>query len=224
MSTDNVLIGTIIFLFIFGAAISLVVQDKKNKIRTIHLKRIADKLNLGYKERENIEKLEPINKCSFILKKATHLALNLINGSFKEVDYTVFDFRQNTLAARTIRATILLIKSDITNFPFFIIRRKYLADSIIRFFNERSVYFDRNSLFSSKYYVSGKNPQVVRRLFNERIFTFFKNQQNSCIEGFGHYLIYYRNNELIKPEKIKSFIDEGFEIYNLFKENSRFME
>ena len=173
MTTNDLLIGIIILIFFLIAIISLIIQRNKDKIRTIQLIKIADELGLTFQEKGDLEKLWPINKLSFVINKATHLITDLMKGDLSGVNYTVFDFSQNTLSGNSICETIILFQSNELHLPFFTIRRKYIADNVTRIFDNKNVYFDRRPIFSKKHYVSGKDPGRVRRLFSDGIFRFF---------------------------------------------------
>jgi hypothetical protein len=62
-----------------------------------------------------------------------------------------------------------------------------------------------------------KQGENISQIFSSRISEFYKAEKNLCTAAQGYRLICYRNNTIIKPKKIQSFLSAGFQALELFK-------
>jgi hypothetical protein len=59
----------------------------------------------------------------------------------------------------------------------------------------------------------------VRSFFDDEILSYYEKHiryRKLYTEGFGENLIFYGGNEIVPPEEITKFLEEGFEIFNIF--------
>jgi len=60
--------------------------------------------------------------------------------------------------------------------------------------------------------------EQISQIFNSQINDFYKVEKNLCTAAKGYKLICYRNNLIIKPRKIQSFLSTGFHALDLLRE------
>jgi hypothetical protein len=223
MSNDEILTLITIILLFTTALIFMLRQGKKNKNRSIILEKIAIDLGLEFKEREKNDFILSLKKFHLVLDNAIIKIFNCMQGSSKDINYTVFDLYQNAMVGSTIIFnTIILFKSKQLNLPFFTLRNKSYTNNIKKLVSHKNIDFKNRPIFSEKYYLTGKDASRIKALFKDKLIDFFEIYSDVNTEGFDEYLIYYNPKKLVKPEKMKKFIEEGFKVYELFKESCHF--
>ena len=73
-------------------------------------------------------------------------------------------------------------------------------------------------MFSRNYLLRADNEEGVRCVFSEQVLSYFEQQQGVNTEGGGDQLIFYRPGKRIDPDQMRSFMAEGFRVFELFKQ------
>ena len=82
---------------------------------------------------------------------------------------------------------------------------------------QEDIDFSAHPRFSASYVLRGQDEKKVRDVFGAEVLAFFEAQDGVSTEGSGNQLIFYRFGKRIRPEDVHSFIEEGFQVFQLFK-------
>jgi hypothetical protein len=80
--------------------------------------------------------------------------------------------------------------------------------------------FESRPDFSKAFLLRGSDEARIREVFDDEVLEFFEGTTGVCVEGGGEQLIYYRGSKKVEPANIRSFMDEGFKVYLLFRSPS----
>jgi hypothetical protein len=146
---------------------------------------------------------------------------NLIHGEINGTEVMIFDYRYTVgggKSSSTHSQTVICMRSDRLNLPAFSLRPENVLHRIGSVFGYQDIDFSESPAFSEKYLLRGPNEQAIRAVFNRRVLSFFEDFyiNTFCTEADGNQLIYYRENDSIKPDSIRSFLSRGFEVLNIF--------
>lgn len=72
-------------------------------------------------------------------------------------------------------------------------------------------------MFSKRYILRGDNEEAIRSFFNAGVLEYYEQHLGLSSEGDGVKLIYYRTSKRVSPDKIQAFLQEGYDVFNLFK-------
>ncbi len=64
----------------------------------------------------------------------------------------------------------------------------------------------------------GNDEQKVREVFTHELLAFFEAEEGISAEGSGDQLIFYRGGERISPEDVRPFMEEGLQVFRLFRQ------
>jgi hypothetical protein len=146
---------------------------------------------------------------------------NLIHGEINGTEVMIFDYRYTVGGGKspsTHSQTVICLRSDRLNLPAFSLRPENVLHRIGSVFGYQDIDFSESPAFSEKYLLRGPNEQAIRGVFNRRVLSFFEDFyiNTFCTEADGNQLIYYRENDSITPDSIRSFLSRGFEVLNIF--------
>ena len=99
--------------------------------------------------------------------------------------------------------------------PAFSVRPKSFWDRVGHWFGSKDVEFESHPAFNSACLVKGNDDVAIRAAFTEPLLDYLVVHPNVQLEGNGERLMYYRGAR-VKPEQLRDFMAEGFEVLNLF--------
>ena len=144
---------------------------------------------------------------------------NLMEGEANKVELAIFDYQYTTGGgehSHTYRQSILFFRSPKLYLPDFSLRPENVFHKIGGAFGYKDIDFETHPIFSKSYLLRGDNEAAIRGLFNNKLLNFIQSQQKISIEGSGDQLIFYRHKNRVKPEKVESFMEEGFQVFDQF--------
>jgi hypothetical protein len=120
-------------------------------------------------------------------------------------------------SSHTFQQTVLVMESNKLQLPRFNLRPERLFDKIGSVFGNKDINFETAPVFSKRYQLRGDDEASVRNLFNERVLEYYEQHPGLCTECDGVKIIYYRSSKKVTPEEIQSFLQDGDDLFNLFK-------
>jgi hypothetical protein len=130
------------------------------------------------------------------------------------------DYKYTTGGGRSSHTwyqTVLAIESDKLRLTRFVLRPENIFDKIGSVFGKKDINFETAPVFSKRYILRGNNEESIRSLFNEGLLQYYEQHLGLSTEGDGTKLIYYRTSKRVPPDKIQFFLQEGYDLFNLFK-------
>lgn len=147
---------------------------------------------------------------------------NVLYGKTSDVEVALFDY-QYTIGGkhrRTYKQTVASIRSPQLDSPEFALRPENLFDKIGGVVGYQDIDFESHPRFSDRYILRGSGEYGIRRLFRDEILAFFESQPGLSVEAYGQRIVFYREAKRVQPENIRSFFEEAFRVYTLFKDRS----
>ena len=116
--------------------------------------------------------------------------------------------------------TVIWFRSPQLSLPSFVMRPEHVFHKIGSAFGYQDIDFESNRTaadFSKKYLLRGGDEHAIRSLFKDNVLNFFATHPGRLVlEGRDDRLILYRPEQLIRPENISVFLEEGLEVFRLF--------
>ena len=145
-------------------------------------------------------------------------------SSGQEYEVRMFRFWQNERdfpeSGRLPAQTVIWFRSPQLRLPGFVMRPEDVFHKIGSAFGYQDIDFESNRTaadFSKKYLLRGADEHAIRSLFKDNVLDFFATHSGKpVLEGRGDRLILYRPGQLIRPENISVFLEEGLEVFRLF--------
>lgn len=145
---------------------------------------------------------------------------NLMQGATHDLEVSFFDYQYTTGSGKnshTWRQTVIWFAIPDPPLPTFSLRPEGFWHKIGEWFGYRDIDFDTHPTFSKKYLLRGEDEAAIRERFTEQILDWFQEHLNRSTEGSGNYLLHYRHSKRLKPEEIRQWMEEGFEVLGLFQ-------
>ncbi|MHC4106324.1 MAG: hypothetical protein ACYSR9_15380 [Planctomycetota bacterium] len=215
----DILIPVLIAGFIaavVGLIIFFVIMEKK---RRQALQILAGQLGFNFSQKDDQDLIAQLSFFDLFSKGHSRRINNIMEGEIEDSYVIIFDYRYTTGGGKnshTYNQSIILFLSDTLNLPKFALRPENVFHKIGKVFGYKDINFDHYPVFSKKYLLRAEAEQIVREMFNENVIRHFESTPNLCLEAGGNQLIFYRSSKRVKPEQIRTFLDEGFKAYQLF--------
>ena len=119
---------------------------------------------------------------------------------------------------RVIRQTVICFRSPQLHLPEFALRPENLFHKMGAAFGYQDIDFDSHRKFPKKYLLRGNDEQKVREASTHELLSFFEAEEGISAEGGGDQLIFYRSGKRISPEDVRPFMEEGLQVFRLFRQ------
>ena len=190
------------------------------KARSIRFQAVADELGLQFYPNGDTAIQNAIGQLRLFNQGHGRKTRNMLSGRTEDVDLAIFGYRYKTGSGKhqhTHQQTVISFRSPHLSLPEFELRPEHMFHKIGQAFGYEDIDVDSHPEFSKRYVLRSRNEGAIRDLFTPEILEFFESQKGVSVEGTQDRLIYYRAGKRIDPEEVRSFMEEGFRVYGLFK-------
>jgi hypothetical protein len=190
------------------------------KQRTKAINRLAESMNFSFSNKGQQSVLDALGGFHLFSQGYSRRISNIMTGSFNGIPVMVLDYKYTIGGGKnshTRQQTVLVIESDKLRLPKFLLRPENLLDKVESAFGKKDINFETAPVFSKKYFLRGDDPESVRKVFVDHVLEFYELHLGLCTEGDGAKLIYYRSSKRVSPTNIQTFLQEGYDIFSLFK-------
>ena len=145
---------------------------------------------------------------------------NLMHGRIERTDVAVFDYEYvipSGKHSRTVPQTVIWLQRRGTKRTEFALRPESFWNAIGTWFGHGDINFESHPTFSHDYLLRGDDENAVRELFTDDVLTFYEQHSGLSTEGAGNKLLVYRDEILLTPEDIKSFLKEALQLLSLLE-------
>jgi hypothetical protein len=194
---------------------------KFEQARTEALQGVADELGLQFYPKGDGTVENEIGHLRLFNQGHSRKMKNMISGQTEDIEVAIFGYRYTTGGGKnqhTHQQTVISFRSPHLSLPEFEIRPENLFHKIGQALGYQDIDFDSHPIFSKKYLLRGPDEAAVREFLTPKLLQFFESQQGISVEASRDRLIYYRASKRIKPEQVRSFMAEGFHVYELMKQ------
>ena len=181
----------------------------------------AKGLGFDFYKKGNTKLLDHLNHFHLFSQGHSRKIKNLIYGEKDDVIMGIFGYQYTTgggKSSHTSRQTVLYISSPQMELPQFVIRPENIFHRIGASFGYQDIDFPGHEAFSKQFLVRGRNEMAIKSMLNEKILDYCVNKGKICTEGKNDQLIVYYQKKRIKPELLQSFIKEGLELFQLYRD------
>jgi hypothetical protein len=217
--------GAIVSVLIFGAVVGgiILVSYLWDKKRTEKMSLVAAEMGLPFYAQGDASLISELSNFPLFSEGSSKKIKNMLHGMTSDVEVGVFDYRYTTWTGKhrhVYKQTVAYFQSPELDCSEFALRPENLFDKIGGVFGFQDIDFESHPRFSDSYLLRGNSEVKIRRLFNDEVLAFFERQTALSVEGSGQRLIFYRASERVEPEKVRSFLEEGFSVFTFFKDSS----
>ncbi len=209
--------GGIALLVGLGWAANVFAEKKRREA----LQKVADELGLTFYRDGDPGLVAELSDLPLFSRGRSRRITNMIHGETEEVVLGVFDYRYTTGSGKnshTYHQTVAFFRSADLSLPFFEMRPQSFFHAVGKLFGSQDIDFDSHPAFSKAFLLRGPQESQVRETFNPGILEYFERRQGVCVEGRLHDLVYYRPAKRVKPEQLKELMNDGFQVYGLFRQ------
>lgn len=141
---------------------------------------------------------------------------NVVQGDSGEVKLAIFDYQFTTghgKQTRTHYQSIISLQSPNLNCPAFTMRPEGMFDKIGSALGFQDIDFESHPTFSKMFVLKSPNEEAVRQYFSPRMLEFFETKKGISVEAGHGAMFFYRSSRRIKPEEIKDYLAQAYEVY-----------
>lgn len=190
------------------------------KRRTERFKQAAEQLKLPFFPEGDDLLIGRLNQFHLFSRGRSKKIINMLHGESNGVELAIFDYRYTIghgKNARTHCQSVIFFRSPMLSLTPFEMRPETIFHKIGGLFGQKDIDFESHPRFSKKYLLRGEDEARVRRLFTPPVLSFVESQKEICVEGGGDQLVFYRQSVKIKPETTREFMQDGLQIFALFR-------
>jgi hypothetical protein len=215
-----ILIAAIVAVVLGMAAALIWVNHVLERKRTEALERVAREMGLGFYPRDAGDMITTLSGFHLFSQGHSKKITNVMHGETNDMEVRILDYEYTTGSGKnshTSRQTIVCFRSPTLDLPAFSLRPENIFHKIGALFGYQDIDFDAHPVFSKHYLLRGSDEEAIRSQFHEGVLTFYEEHRGLCTEGNGQQLIFYRAAQQVKPDEIRSFLDEGLKTVGLFR-------
>ena len=215
--SNPIALGIYIALAIGGSIyISISRQLKRQK----ELQVMADSLGFSYND-EQTEKVTELLESSSML--GNEMFFNVLGGTFNGTYFAIGDFNITVGSGSKKRKqyqTYVVIHSGKLASPNFCLQPECalfrMAEGLLnRLTGSVDIDLPTHPEFSDNYFLKGSDEDAVRNFFTPRVLEYFQTNHGLSVEVFNGTLVFFRLGELVKPDDIKTLIDNAMEVHQV---------
>ena len=215
--SNPIALGIYITLAI-GGSIYISISRQLKRQKELHV--MADSLGFSYND-EQTEKVRELLESSSML--GNEMFFNVLGGTFNGTYFAIGDF--NIMVGSDSRKrkqyqTYVVIHSGKLTSPNFCLQPEYalfrMAEGLLtRLTGSVDIDFPTHPDFSDNYFLKGSDEDAVRKFFTPRVLEYFQANHGLSVEVFNGTLVFFRLGELVKPDDIKTLIDNAMEVHQV---------
>ena len=214
-----------VFLILVGiialAGIITIIIQHYDKKRTEALKAVASSLNFSFSGKESNSFTISLDQFLLFSKGHDKMVSNVMKGRVRDIDITIMGYKYtigvNQTNSTTWAQTVILFQSSLLRLPSFDLQPESFIHKIGSAFGYEDINFDSHPVFSEQYLLRSTDERAVRNIFTNRLLAYYDEHKGLSTEGDGDILVFYRRGKKVPPQNIRSFLDEGFSIFNLVR-------
>ena len=193
---------------------------KFEQARREKLKAVAGEMGLEFHPHGDPTVQKAVGQLRLFNKGHSRKTQNMLCGRTDDIELAIFGYRYRTGGGKnqqTHKQTVISFRSPHLTLPAFELRPEHLFHKIGQAFGFKDIDIKSHPVFSKRYLLRGQDEAAIRDFFSPDILEFFEAQNGVSVEAANDRLIFYRSGQRIKPDKVRSFMEEGFRVYELLK-------
>ena len=216
----NVAFISITAAFIIALVVIFVLIRYYSGKRAEALRQLAQTMNFTFSPKGDATLLAALSGFHLFSQGQSRKYSNVLSGKYHGISIMILDYQYTTGGgedAHTWRQTVLAIESDKLLLPNFVLRPEGLFDKIGNVFGYKDIDYELYPKFSKQYFLRGKNTQSVRNIFSDSTIQYYEQHPGLSTEGEGNRFICYNGSKVVSVDQIQNFMQQGYELFELFK-------
>ncbi|OUL20073.1 hypothetical protein BV372_33235 [Nostoc sp. T09] len=219
----------LLFIIVFAINIAyLFWRNQQENKRSNKFKAMATQIRATFVEEDpNNIKLK-LHKFKLLNAGTNSLVKNILFLNLVDAGLYIFDYKYSALVGKgrdDYWQTVALFLDSNIRLPNFSLKPRGIMAQLGNFLGSQDIKFKAYPRFSEQYLLRGSNEDAIRLAFTDKILTFCETKigfyppikTTPSIEVADTGFIYYRENLRLQPEEIQLFMQEGIEVFDLFK-------
>ena len=210
-------------LLVFAVLLlAVVIASRREKLRVQFLESVASKLGLKSFDRRRSCLPKGVMDFPLLREGSSRKILNIMQGDVHGIHSTIFDVRhklgRGKEAVQTMQTVICMQSKDLS-LPAFILRPVEWVEEISS--KNGFVEVDLSQEFpdvTKAYTMKAKDVEAVRGLMSEDVVQRLSRLRGIAVEADGPLLIFYRPDQLRRPEDLGAFMSNGYKILGEFED------
>jgi len=202
-----------------GVALAIALGMAHERKRTEGLKAVAEAMGFTFHPKGDDSIRSRLSGFHLFSLRCSERVRNMMHGETNGIECAVFDYQYTTGGGKnshTWRQSVMCFWSPKLALPSFSLRPEHIFHKIGSVFGYQDIDFEGRPAFSSAYLLKGDNEEAVRRLFDDAALSFYEGERGVSTEGEGDCLIYFRPNKRVKPDQVRTFMENGFRVFGIF--------
>jgi hypothetical protein len=225
MEFSNTTLPILLAVFVIGAFIALVVvlivyAKKKALERMQAMQQAAAMLGWAFIADAPFEMIPGLERHHLFSQGHSKKLYNMMYGMIDGARAAIFDYTYTVGHGKhstTHNQSVVYFQSERLDLPFFSLRPEGFGHKLISAFGYQDIDFSNRPTFSSKYLLRGHDEQTIRHTFQEHVLAYYENNLKLSTDGGGNEIFFYRQNVRTHPTDVRSFLDWGLSMLNLFQ-------
>ncbi len=202
---------------IFAIAAIIIVVRYYSRKRTEALQAASASLGFSFTKTTDGTLLQSLTPFHLFSRGHSKKIWNVMTGSDNGVDVKIFDYRYTTgggKSSHTARQTVLLFRSNM-KLPFFTLQPENVFHKIGKIFGYQDIDWDSYPEFSKQYLVRSSDEPACREIFSKDVIEYYEQRKGIYTEAGNDILLYYRSHKTVRPEDIRDFLKNGFQLFSI---------
>lgn len=207
----------VLILIVIGIAVVIaVIVHRQERNRTEELRDLAEMSGMEFRERDDSLLSGSLDGFEILRKGSNRKARNVFRMEDDGKDIVLFGFEFNVDKAKH-RQTVVAVRTPGRDLPRFRMTPEGFFSRIGEALGMQDIDFESNLAFSESYRLTGGDETAVRTLFRPDVLAFFGSERGWSVEGFGEWLVAYRQGKRAEPDELVGFAERGIRISGLFE-------
>lgn len=215
---DRGVVGVLVTLIVLYALAMLYAVDLQRRTvrHRIHgLWSLAQELTWEFAADGNEKLHQGLSRFHLAKLCQSSVLTNLIYGRCDGTDVAVFDFTA-IRGKNQATQTVVWMQRRGVRMTEFALRPESAWNKLGVWIGHGDINFESHPEFSRSYLLRGDDENAIRELFTDAVLNFYERHPDLITEGSGTKLLFYRDRVLVKPENLRSFLDEALAVRALF--------
>ena len=190
------------------------------KRRTIAMRATAAALGWTFNAEPLLSFFPGLEDFSLFSQGHSREARNLMQGEANGVKASVFDYRYKTGSGRYVtiyNQTVVYVQPANLDLPYFSLRPEGLMAKLGAAFGNEDIDFGQRPEFSREFLLRGEDEPAIRRLFSDRVLTFYEGYPGVSTDAGGDKIFVYRAARQFQPQEIQSYVGLALQVAGLFQ-------
>ncbi len=214
-------VGLIFFGFIVMFVMIFIIAGRLSDRRREGLKALAEELGFTFKPDWDSSFVEQLDHFYLFSRGRSPVFGNLMQSRLDDIEVLIFDYFYTVDLvgqSQVVEQTVMLFLSESLQLPSFILWPQNALHRIGKSFGYQDIDLPTHPEFSNSFLLQSEDEEKIREVFDDNVISFYEKHKNTSTEGAEGQLSFYRNGKPVSLSMMRSFIQDGLELVELFRQ------